>query len=141
MAALATAFTPGLRAPASPNAEYRRYHAALRRGRFEFAAAGLHAFLSHFPRHYLADNVQYLLGESYYARQLYSVALGEYEKMLEHYWRSNKLPDAMLKIGLCQLALGQHDVARASLRRVVSRFPHTRQGKLARAKLKELKRP
>jgi tol-pal system protein YbgF len=123
-----------------PVAEYRRYVGAFEKGNHDYAVSGLRAFLSRFPDHYLADNVQYFVAESYYQRKLYGVAVGEYQKLVDRYWRGNKLPDALLKIGLCHLSLGKTDAARAALRRVVARFPRTRPGKLARARLQELDR-
>jgi tol-pal system protein YbgF len=123
-----------------PDAEYRRYVTAFEKGNHDYAVAGLRAFLGRFPDHYLADNVQYFVAESYFRRKLYGVAIGEYQKLVERYWRGNKLPDALLKIGLCHLSLGKTDAARAALRRVVARFPRTRPGKQARARLQELDR-
>jgi tol-pal system protein YbgF len=134
---------PAARAPAhsDPIAEYRVSMAALRSGKHQTAAAGMRAFLGAFPGHYLADNAQYYLAESYYQRELYSVALGEYRTLVERYWRGNKLPDALLKIGLCQLALGHREAGRAALRRLVTRFPRTRPARLAGTKLEELSTP
>jgi tol-pal system protein YbgF len=123
-----------------PVAEYRRYVGAFEKGNHDYAVAGLRAFLGRFADHYLADNVQYFVAESYFQRKLYRVAIGEYQKLVERYWRGNKLPDALLKIGLCHLSLGKTDEARAALRKVVARFPRTRPGKLARARLQELDR-
>ena len=121
-------------------AEYRRYVNALKRGNHDFAVSGMRSFLARYPDHYLADNVQFFMAQSYYERRMFAVAMGEYQKVVERHWRGNKLPDAMLKVGLCQLALGKPEAARAALRRLVARFPRTKPGKVARARLKELKR-
>ncbi|HKE18367.1 MAG TPA: hypothetical protein VKB80_25995, partial [Kofleriaceae bacterium] len=67
--------------PAHPIVDYKRAIAALKRGRHTSAVAGLRAFLERFPDHYLADNVQYFLAESYYRRKLYREARGEYRKV------------------------------------------------------------
>ena len=125
---------------ADPVAEYKRYMAALKKGNHDYAVAGLRSFLGRFPGHYLADNVQYHVAESYFDRKLYSVALAEYQKVVDRHWGGNKLPDAMLRVGMCQLAVGNVDAGRAALRRLVGRFPRTRPAKIARAKLKKLGR-
>jgi len=124
-------------AAGNPMADYRHALAALRAGKSDEAVAGLRSFLERFPRHYLADNVQFFLAESFYRRARYVDALGEYHHLVERYWRGNKLPDALLKIGLCELALGRHEAGVASLRRLVSRFPRTRPARGARARLSE----
>ena len=124
--------------PAHPVVDYKRAIAALKRGKHASAVAGLRAFLERFPDHYLADNVQYFLAESYYRRKLYREARGEYRKVVHRYWHGNKLPDAMLKIGLCEIALGKPVAAKAEMGRLVSRFPQTRAAGLARTRIEEL---
>ncbi|HLU65041.1 MAG TPA: tetratricopeptide repeat protein, partial [Kofleriaceae bacterium] len=82
-----------------PRADYKRLVDALRAGNHEYAAAGLRSFLDLHPRHDLADNAQYWLAESYYARKRYRLAIVEFQKVVDRYPRGNKVPDAMLKIG------------------------------------------
>ncbi len=125
---------------ANPVAEYKRYMAALKKGNHDYAVAGLRSFLGRFPDHYLSDNVQYSVAESYFNRKLYGVALAEYQKVIDRHWGGNKLPDAMLRVGMCQLAVGNVDAGRAALRRLVGRFPRTKPAKIAKAKLKKLGR-
>jgi tol-pal system protein YbgF len=125
---------------ASAKSLYRRGKAAFRAGKEERAVRSLRSFLEHYPRHYLADNVQFYLAESFYRRDRHADALTEYNRLVVRYWRGNKLPDALLKIALCQLALGRHETGVASLRRLVSRFPQTRPARAARARLAELDR-
>lgn len=128
-------------APAGdPVAEYKRYMAALKRGNHDYAVAGLRSFLGRFPDHYLSDNVQYAVAESYFGRKLYSVALAEYQKVIDRHWGGNRLPDAMLKVGMCHLAVGDETAGRAALRRLAGRFPRTKPAKIAKAKLKKLGR-
>lgn len=114
--------------------------AALKKGNHDYAVAGLRAFLDRFPDHFLSDNVQYSVAESYFGRKLHAIALGEYQKVVDRHWNGNKLPDAMLRIGMCQLALGKADAGRAALRRLVGRFPRTKAAKVAKKKLKKLER-
>lgn len=122
----------------NPLAEYKRHIAALKRGKHKVAVAGMRSFLERYPRHYLSDNVQFYVGQSFYARKKHAEALREYKKVVQRYWRGNKLPDAMLKVGLCQLALGHPQAGRASLRRLVTRFPATKPAQQAKARLEEL---
>jgi tol-pal system protein YbgF len=69
-------------------------------------------FLAKFPRDELAANAQYWLGETWYAEKKWNDAIGEFQKVLKEYKTSDKVPDALLKIGMsfqaqkdCQNAL------------------------------------
>jgi tol-pal system protein YbgF len=69
-------------------------------------------FLQKFPKDELAANAQYWLGESWYAERRWNDAIGEFQKVLKDYRSSDKVPDALLKIGMsfqaqndCQNAL------------------------------------
>ncbi|HUK87197.1 MAG TPA: tol-pal system protein YbgF [Terriglobales bacterium] len=69
-------------------------------------------FLTRFPKDELAANAQYWLGETYYAEKKWNDAIVEFQKVLKDYKGSEKIPDAVLKIGMsfqaqndCQNAL------------------------------------
>ena len=123
---------------ADPRADYQRYLDAARAGNHEYAAQGLRSFLDQNPRHDLADNAQYWLAETYYARKRYPLAAVEFEKVVERYPRGNKLPDALLKIGYCRALAGRRAEAIAVLRRLVRAHPGSGPAALARTKLEEL---
>jgi len=100
--------------------------------------AALRAFLAKHPRHEFADNAQYWLGEAYYAQKDYPSALAEFRGVIESYPRGNKVPDAMLKMGYCYLALGQKERSRAVLEQVVNRYPKTEPAATAAKRLESL---
>ena len=129
---------PIRRPPSDPHADYQKYLEAARAGNHEYAAQGLRSFLDQHPKDDLADNAQYWLAETYYARKRYSLALVEFEKVVDRYPRGNKLPDALLKIGYCQAQLGKRADAIAVLRRLVRAYPASGPAVLARGKLEEL---
>jgi TolA-binding protein len=58
--------------------------------------------------------------------------------VVTRYPRGNKVPDALLKLGYCQLQLGLRDAARKTLARVVADYPKSNPAALASAKLTEL---
>ncbi|HEU5059758.1 MAG TPA: tol-pal system protein YbgF [Kofleriaceae bacterium] len=126
------------RRPADPRAEYQRYLDAARAGNHDYAAQGLRSFLDQHPGHDLADNAQYWLAETYYARKRYALAAVEFEKVVERYPGGNKLPDALLKIGYCRAQAGKRAEAIAVLRRLVRAHPASAPAALARVKLEEL---
>src|SRR5471032_1175703 len=70
-------------------------------------------FLAKFPKDDLASNSQYWLGETYYAERKWNDAIGELQKVLKEYKGSEKVPDALLKIGMSFQA--QNDCGNAIL--------------------------
>jgi TolA-binding protein len=49
-----------------------------------------------------------------------------------------KMPDAMLKVGYCQIELGHRDAARTALQQVMRQFPDTTAARLASQRLERL---
>jgi tol-pal system protein YbgF len=116
-------------------ADYRSAVELVKTGKHDQAVTALRAFLKSYPRHDYADNAQYWLGESFYARKDYQQALTEFRATIETYPRGNKVPDALLKVGYCYQALGQSDKARAVLEQVVNLYPKSEPAVLASKKL------
>jgi tol-pal system protein YbgF len=125
-------------APAGPGELYRRSLESLRSGRHAEAEAGFRDFLRLFANHDFADNAQYWLAECYYDQKDYPTAVREFRRVMEKYPQGNKVPDALLKLGFCHLALGSTDVARQTLEQVVHSYPGHGAAALATAKLGEL---
>lgn len=71
-------------------------------------------FIAKFAKHPLAGHAQFWIGEAYYVQRDYRQALTEFQKVVEQYGNIGKVPDALLKIGLCYRVLGDpgraHDV-------------------------------
>ena len=73
----------------------------------------LQDFLARFPKDELAPNAQYWLGETYYSEKKWNDAIVEFQKVLKEFKSSDKVPDALLKIGMAFQA--QHDCQNATL--------------------------
>ncbi|MEZ4358614.1 MAG: tol-pal system protein YbgF [Kofleriaceae bacterium] len=116
---------------------YRAAVALVRRGEYASAIASFREFLRRHPSHDYSDNAQYWLGESFYAQRLYAQALAELRLVAERYPQGNKVPDSLLKVGYCHLAMGQRDQADAVLREVIRLFPASQPAALAEKKLQE----
>src|SRR5262249_4375197 len=74
--------------------------------KYDEAAKAFTQFLSAYASSPLADNAQYWLAQSHYVQRQFNVALPEFQKMIDKYPQSSKLPDALLKVGYCQSELG-----------------------------------
>jgi tol-pal system protein YbgF len=63
-------------------------------------------FLARYPKDELAANAQYWLGETCYAEKRWNDAIVEFQKVLKEHKSSDKVPDALLKIGMAFQAQG-----------------------------------
>ena len=129
--------------PRPTGSDQQNYQAAfdlISARKYEDAAAGFERFLVNFPTSPLADNAQYWLAETHYVRGQFKEALPAFRKVLEKYPQSAKLPDALLKVGYCQIELGDRNAARTSLQEVMRQFPDTTAARLASQRLSALPR-
>ena len=90
-------------------------------------------FIAKYPRHPLAANAQYWIGEAYYVQRDYRQALTEFQKVLDVAPGSAKVPDALLKVGLCYRNLRDESRARQTWDRVVKDYPKSPAATKARA--------
>jgi len=121
--------------------DQQNYEAALdliESRRYDEANRAFTTFLVSFPTSPLADNAQYWLAETYYVRNQYADGLAAFRRLIESYPQSDKVPDALLKVGFCQAELGQRSEARASLQEVMRQFPGTTAARLASQRLDRL---
>jgi len=121
--------------------DQQNYEAALdliESRRYDEANRAFTTFLASFPTSPLADNAQYWLAETYYVRNQYAEGLTSFRRLIETYPQSDKVPDALLKVGFCQAELGERAAARTSLQEVMRQFPGTTAARLASQRLDRL---
>jgi tol-pal system protein YbgF len=123
----------------SSNAEADRIFAAalarLRAGDEGQAALEFTEFVAQYPTHPQAAVAQNHIGEAYYRQREYRQAMGEYQKTVDNYTQAAQVSEALLKIGLCQRALGDGASAKAAWEQVVKRFPKSDAARQARTLL------
>ena len=123
----------------SSNAEADRIFAAalarLRAGDEGQAALEFTEFVAQYPTHPQAAVAQNYIGEAYYRQREYRQAMGEYQKTVDNYTQAAQVSEALLKIGLCQRALGDGASAKATWEQVVKRFPKSDAARQARTLL------
>lgn len=108
---------------------YRQSLNALNTGHVGKAVAGFRKFLIRYPHHSYADNAQFWIGECYYDLEQFRSSAREFRRVVERYPHGNKVPEAMLKLGLSQLATGERRDGRRvleTLRRTYPRQPAAR---------------
>ncbi len=111
------------------------------RGRYDLAILGFRDYLKRYPNTELASSSQYWIGECYLGQQNYAQAVEEFQKLLDVYPQSPKVPSALYKQGLAYLELGKTGKALKALETVSSQFPTTTEAGHAAERLKTLTTP
>ena len=137
--------SPTVSAPAAPappgprNVEAERMFAAalaqLRAGNDGQAALEFTEFVTQFPSHPQAAAAQNYIGEAFYRQRDFRQAAAEFQKTVDNYTQATAVPEALLKIGLCQRALGDAAAARAAWEQVIKQFPKSDAARQARTLL------
>ena len=144
LAGTATAETP--KAPArlgeekpKPDKLYDDAYKAMQTKDYAKAQALYQQFLTENPKHSLAGNAQYWLGESYYARADYKNSGTAFAEAYQKYPKSPKAPDSLLKLGLSLSAQSRPKDACVVYKQLVKTYP-TASNTIATKAESELKR-
>lgn len=104
---------------------YDRGYTLYHQGRFLDAESTFQQYLQQHTDTDLADNAQYWIGESRYARKDFQGALSAFVETVDRYPQGNKVPAALLKAGQCLEELGDLDTARETYQQLIERFPNS----------------
>jgi tol-pal system protein YbgF len=110
-----------------PNAK-RAYDAALalvNAHDYDHALDAFAAFLVKWPDHPNADNAMYWRGECYFAKGEIARAAEEFEGTVKRFPLGNKVPDCLLKLGICQQKLGNQASSLAYFQRLTHEYPRS----------------
>src|SRR5436853_5533082 len=102
----------------APKARFYIGEAYYREAEFDKAVKEFEGFLAFFPRHEIADLVQYRLAMSYYDQMkpveqdqaLTQKALDQFKKLVKDYPQSRYATDALAKIDICRGRLAQKEL-------------------------------
>ncbi len=102
----------------APRARFLMGEAFYREGEFDKAIKEFEAFMSFYPRHMIADLVQYRLAMSYYDQMkpveqdqgLTQKALDHFKRLVKEYPESRYAPDALAKIEIGRGRLAQKEL-------------------------------
>jgi tol-pal system protein YbgF len=92
---------------------------------YDRALDALAAFLMKWPDHPYADNAMYWRGECYFARGDYLGAQDQFEGVLARFPAGNKVPDALLKLGITSQRLGNSVKAKDCFERLERLYPQS----------------
>jgi len=127
--------------PADPvqlQAEYQQAFNLLRQSLYDQAIRAFQQFLASHPDALFSDNAQYWLAEAHYVKREFPQALAEYNKVVTDYPQSQKVNDALLKIGFTLFEMGELDAASKQLQELIQKQPDTTVARLADERLKRI---
>lgn len=118
---------------------YDRGYTLYHQGRYREAEDHFRQFLAAHGSTDLADNAQYWIGESLYARKDYEGALAAFRATVEQFPNGNKVPDALLKAGQCFEAMGDVDGARQTYEEISRSYPQSAASARAAERIQRLR--
>ncbi|HSM04014.1 MAG TPA: tol-pal system protein YbgF [Longimicrobiales bacterium] len=124
-------------ADASYNAAVRQYN----RGSLTAARAAFQQFLAAHPSSDLAPQAHYYLADVMVQEEDLDGAIEEFSKVFELFPSASAVPDALYRVGLLHMELGNEEEAQAFFERVVNTYPDSRVAEFARARLGEIGSP
>jgi TolA-binding protein len=86
----------------------------------------------------MADDAQFMIGESFYGMKEYVDAVSEYDKVIKGYPDSDRVPAAKLKKAFSLFSLGKKGQGVMELQQIVQRYPSTKEAEIAKQRLSEL---
>jgi len=92
------------------------------------------AFIKDFEKSDLIPNAIYWLGETYYAQGMFEQAVGQFADVFAKHPKSNKAPDALLKMGLSMVSLKKKDEACTAFIALPNEYPKASEDLKKRAK-------
>ena len=113
---------------ASPKDEYDLAYGYVLRKDYALAEQTFRDFVRKYPNDRMAAEANYWLGETMFQRQRYQDAADSFLVVVRNHERTGKAPDALLRLGQSLAALGQKEMACASLAEVERKYPRASAG-------------
>ena len=133
-----TPTVPQLRSTTTTPAEdlYRMGVEKLRAKELDAAVLVLYDLIGAYPDHPLRESAQFLVADILFQQKDYRGALADFEALIGAVPNGAKVPDALLKIGLCQRSLGDGALAKQTWERLVRDYPGSVAARQARGLLR-----
>lgn len=128
--------TKATQAAQTPEAMYQQGYDSMKAGDVGKAREQFSKFLEQHPKHKLAANAHYWLGETYYNEKNYDQAILEFQEVIKNYPQHEKVPAALLKQGMALKEVGENKASAYVLKKLVDEYPKSDEAKIAREKLR-----
>ena len=112
-----------LPASRTPKGEYDLAYGYVLHKDYALAETAFGDFIKRNPGNQLTPEAHYWLGESFFQRKKYQDAADSYLVVVRNYEKADKAPDSLLRLGQSLAALGQKEMACASLGEVNRKYP------------------
>ena len=119
----------------TPEAIYQQGLDAMKAGEPGKARELFSKFLDQYPKHKLAANAHYWLGETYYSEKNFEQAILEFQEVIKNFPEKDKVPAAMLKQGMAFKEMGDSKSSLYIYKKLTEEFPKSEEAKIAREKL------
>ena len=123
----------------SPDALYLKGLDSLKAGDVITARDQFTKFIEQNPKHDLAANAHYWIGETFYSEKNFESAILSYQEVIKNYPGKDKVVAAMLKQAMAFEAIKDSKSAKFVLKKLIEGFPKSEEAKKAKVLLKEIK--
>ena len=106
-----------------PKELYDEAFASIKKQKYKTAQAQFEAFLVLYPKDALAGNAQYWLGESFFARSMFSQAAVAFAEGFKSYRDSQKAPDNLFKLGVTMAKMNKKEEACIAFKNFAKEYP------------------
>lgn len=120
----------------SPEASYQQGLDSMKAGDTVKARELFTKFLDQNPRHKLAANAHYWIGETYYSEKNFEQAILEFQEVIKNFPEKEKVPAAMLKQGMAFKEIGDLKSASYIYKKLTEEYPKSEEAKIAKEKLR-----
>lgn len=103
--------------------QYERAFNLLRQANYDDAEKSFRDFLQKNPKHKMADNAKYWLGETYYARGKFTEAAVSFADVYQSAPKGTKAPDSLLKLAMSLGAMNNPKDACTTLGELKAKYP------------------
>lgn len=111
---------------------------ALARQEYASARTAFQEFLKQFQNSRRAADAQMWIAETFYRENKWNEARAAYLVVEQRYLASQRVPEALMKMALCEKALGREDQATTTLERLIAEYPKWEQIERVRDMLRSL---
>jgi len=125
--------------PPSPDALYLKGLDSLKAGDVVTAREQFTKFLEQNPKHELAANAHFWIGETHYSEKNYELAILSYQEVIKSFPGKDKVVAAMLKQAMAFNAIKDAKSAKFVLKKLIEGYPKSEEAKKAKELLKEIK--
>ena len=125
--------------PLTPDALYLKGLDSLKAGEIAAARDQFSKFLEQNPKHELAANAHYWIGETYYSEKNYESAILSYQDVIKNYPGKEKVVAAMLKQAMAFYEINDAKSAKFVFEKLVKCYPNSDEAKKDKELLKEIK--